>query len=225
MKILDLWTSKKDYLPRYIIAELTRLYISKDTLKKNKQNYALEKSYLNSTYGVCVARLVVDEIQLDSDNNAYSEIKTLSEEEKQQRIKEAYEHDIDNPKKVLLPQWGVYISAYARRNLISTLYKLETSGNPTAYMDTDSIKFIDQNNGKSIIEEYNTKQQNKIKKMCTKYNLDYNIFYDLGSFDCEYENGIKLFKTLGAKRYLHVYEEGNVLHYQCTVAGLPKKII
>lgn len=223
MKILDLWSSKKDYLPRYIIDELTRLYIAKDTLKKNKKNYALEKSYLNSTYGVCVARLVVDEIQLDSDNNAYSEIKTLSEEEKEQRIKEVYEHDIGNPKKVLLPQWGVYISAYARRNLLSTLYRLETTGNPVAYMDTDSIKFQDLNNGKSIIEEYNAKQQSKIKKMCTKYNLDFNIFYDLGAFDCEYENGIKLFKTLGAKRYLHVYEEDEILHYQCTVAGLPKK--
>jgi len=221
--IEDLWSAPKEYLPRYIIDELTRLYITKDTLKKQHKNYAIEKSYLNSLYGVLISRLVVGECLVDEDNNVYCDLDGLTDEEKAERYIDAYIKDLDRDKRVLLAHWGVYVSAYARRNLLDTLFKLETDGNPTAYMDTDSIKFLDLNNGKKIIEEYNNKQQNIIHKMCIKYGLDYNIFYDLGSFDCEYKNGIKLFKTLGAKRYLHVYEEDDVLHYQCTVAGLPKK--
>lgn len=222
VKILDLWTSPKEYLPRYIIDELTKLYIAKDTLKKNHKPYAIEKSYLNSLYGVLISKLVVGEITIDEFNNAVSDLANLTAEEVEQKYKERYKEDIENDKKIVLPQWGCWVSAYARRNLLSTLYKLETTGNMTAYMDTDSIKFLNTNNGVDIIEEYNRKQQNKIKKMCTKYNLDYNIFYDLGSFDCEYKEGIKYFKTLGCKRYLHIYEEEGETHYQCTVAGLPK---
>jgi len=228
-EVKELWKSKKKYLPCYIIDELIQRYFAKDYNKKHGLNYAIEKAILNSLYGVCVAKLPIGEIYI-TDGDAYSTMdrdKYETDEQYKNRIenlyKDTYEKDISNTKKTLLPQWGVYISAYARRNLLATVYKLETTNNPVLYCDTDSIKFLDYNNGVSIIEEYNKRQSEKIKDFCKRTGADFNIFYDLGAFDCEYKDGIKAFKTLGAKRYLHVYDEKGETHYQCTVAGLPKK--
>lgn len=219
---LDLWSSKKKYLPKYIINELIKKYFAKDYNKKHDLPYAQEKAILNSLYGVCVAKLPIGEITLDSENNTICNTDNISIEEYEQLFKDTYEKDISNEKKTLLPQWGVYVSAYARRNLLSTVYKLESTGNPVIYCDTDSIKFLDYNNGLSIIEEYNKIQELKIKAFCKRNNADFKIFYDLGAFDCEYKDGIIGFKTLGAKRYLHVYDKSGKRHYTCTVAGLPK---
>lgn len=225
---LELWQSKKDYLPKYIIEELIERYFAKDYNKKHGLNYAIEKAILNSLYGVCVAKLPVGEI-LVFDGDCKSTIdkdEDESDEEYKARIEQmyidTYNDDISSEKKTILPQFGVWISAYARRNLLKTVYKLEETGNPVIYCDTDSIKFLDYDNGLQIIEEYNKKQTEKIKAFCKRTGADFKIFYDLGSFDCEYKKGIKAFKTLGAKRYLHVYEDPEGLHYTCTVAGLPK---
>lgn len=226
---LELWQSKKDYLPKYIIDELIERYFAKDYNKKHGLNYAIEKAILNSLYGVCVAKLPVGEIKVFN-GDCFSTIdrdEEETDEEYKERIEQmyidTYNDDISNEKKTILPQFGVWISSYARRNLLATVSRLEATGNPVVYCDTDSVKFLDYNNGRQIIEEYNKKQTEKIKAFCKRTGADFNIFYDLGSFDCEYKNGIKAFKTLGAKRYLHVYEDKKSLHYTCTVAGLPKK--
>lgn len=227
-EVMELWQSKKEYLPKYIIDVLIEKYFYKDYNKKHDLPYAQEKAILNSLYGVCCAKMPLGEIYI-KDGNAYSTIDREEEEtdeEYKNRIDQlyvdTYNKDIESEKKTLLAQWGVYISSIARRNLLETVFKLEETNNPVLYCDTDSIKFLDYNNGIKIIEEYNKKQTEKIKAFCKRTGSDFNIFYDLGSFDCEYKDGIKAFKTLGCKRYLHVYDEKGETHYQCTVAGLPK---
>lgn len=212
VKCHKLLVSKLRPLPRYLVDEMNSLYTTKANLKKAKKNYALEKSYVNTCYGLSVKRIIVKDCELQG-----TEVIHIDKE-----VEECYEKYRE--KSLLLPQWGCWVSAYARRNLLSTVYRLETEipNNTVVYCDTDSIKFTNPV-GKKIIKEYNEKIQRRVTEVITEKQLDYNIFWDLGSFDCEYSHGIQSIKTLGAKRYIHTYTEGGAKHYQATVAGLPKK--
>ena len=60
------------------------------------------------------------------------------------------------------------------------------------------------------------------KRMCISYQLDFNVFKNLGKFD--YEGTYTRFKTLGAKRYIveEYNKKDDALEVKCTVAGLPK---
>lgn len=217
MEVSRLYVAKLDYLPRYMIDVLGENYTKKAILKKQHMNYTIEKEYTNCAYGVCCTKETECDYIMNDDGVVVKQDKNMDVEWAKKR-KDKYN------KVVILPQFGCQISAYARRNLLSTIYKLEKSGNPCLYSDTDSIKFFNRNNGKDIIKQYNEQQQALIKERCEAYNLDYDIYWDLGSFDCEYEKGIRYFKTLGAKRYLHAYVKDGNMNYECTIAGLPKKV-
>ena len=60
-----------------------------------------------------------------------------------------------------------------------------------------------------------------MKEVCERYNLDYSLFYDLGSFEKEYNGRGVRAKFLGAKRYI-IEQDGE---YHTTIAGLPKKAL
>src|SRR5699024_5712155 len=66
--------------------------------------------------------------------------------------------------------WGVWITAYARRNL---WYGIISMGDDYIYSDTDSIKFKNYEKHKPFIETYNKHIISKIKRMCEHYNIDY----------------------------------------------------
>ena len=98
--------------------------------------------------------------------------------------------------------FGIFVTAYARRNVLrgAVINCPET----LCYIDTDSIKFIG---------DFNFQQTNEL--LDEKYLCNPAVS-DLGQFDDE---GTYLqFKTLGAKKYAYVSEDGKV---RLTVAGLP----
>lgn len=215
MEIKQLYYAKKEYLPRYIIDELAHNYTQKAILKKQGKNYSIEKSYTNAIYGIFVTKMPVKDVILNENMETTTELKDMNAEYEKRLI------DKRN-KEIFMPQVGVYVSAYSRRNLLRTVFALEQSGNTALYCDTDSIKFFNKNNGKAIIEAYNKEQQRRMKERVDELGLDWSIFYDLGCFDCEYKHGIKALKFQGAKRYLHMYVDKGQYKYQCTIAGLPK---
>lgn len=220
VKCAKLMVSRLKPLPNYLVDELSTLYTTKAILKKEHKNYALEKAYCNSTYGLTVKRIIVkDCVLLDGSEVVHVDKDT---EKEYKRYTE---------KSLLLPQWGCWISAYARRELLKVVFQLETNThdkqgniveNHVIYCDTDSIKFTSPY-GREIVKKYNNDRQARMAKICNDRQLEKSIFWDLGSFDNEYPHGIKKLKTLGAKRYIHTYIEGGSKHYQATVAGLPKK--
>ena len=117
--------------------------------------------------------------------------------------------------------WGIFVTAYARRNLWSGILAI---GDDYIYSDTDSIKFLNYEAHKDYIEHYNNYITFKLKEMCDYYNLPYTaispktnkgISKPLGVWD--YEGKYKYFKTLGAKRYMYYDDD---LHI--TIAGLSK---
>ena len=85
---------------------------------------------------------------------------------------------------------GVYVTAYARRNLLENVRKLDRW---TAYCDTDSIKLAEGFDEK-IILDYNKKVEEKLYKISKKLKIDFNEYkpkdqkgneHLIGLFDCD----------------------------------------
>lgn len=210
MEILTLKTAIKQPLPRYLLDCLFAAYERKEkTGKQYKANptddlraaYMDDKAQLNSYYGMCVSRLNLDKY-------VYSANGWCSQPGS------SYDKCISSS--LLSPYWGIYITAYTRLTICTAIYNL---GDSALYSDTDSIKNIYDGDYFTV---FNEKIIGVNKRMCEKYNLDFEVFKNLGIFD--YEGMYNRFKTLGAKRYLtEEYNKDGVLECSATVAGLPKK--
>lgn len=155
--------------------------------------YTKAKNDFNSIYGMMVEKLVKPIYEID-ENYIWTK-----------RDSEYKYNNKTHLKRNFL--FGVFITAYARRNLITAIVK--NCPDTFVYADTDSIKFIGENNfidtNKQLPDEF-------LKIECIK---------KLGRFD--YEGTYKQFKTLGAKKYCYSHEySDNKIAYTLTVAGLPK---
>lgn len=197
----------KIFLPLELRQEIIKYYENKTKLKNVKgeeYNYMLSKQKLNGIYGMCVTDIIHDIITLLDD-------KTLDDTE-QTTIDEYY----NNFNNFLSYQWGVYVSAYARRNLQRAIKICDDS---IIYVDTDSVKFVDyEGTIEKRIKELNQKIIDECKKQNITHSVDYNgkTMY-LGIFDCD--GHYKQFITLGAKKYRYI-DDNNEL--KVTVAGLNK---
>lgn len=214
MKISNVYMFHMDFLPLSIIKSIIKLYQDKTTLKGvagMENEYLKSKGMLNSVYGMCVTDIVKDEtLYLDGWTTTKADVNTQIE-------------TYNNSKnRFLYYPWGVWVTAYARKNLWNGILNI---GDDYIYSDTDSIKFINYDKHKKYIEWYNRKIISKLYDMCDFYNLDKASIEPmtikgkkkpLGVWD--YEGEYKYFKTLGAKRYMY-YD--NELHI--TIAGLSKK--
>lgn len=213
MTIHKAYSAVRGKLPRYLLDVLNTAYIQKDKLKKaglsGTTEYALNKSYVNSSYGLLVTRLVEKEILYTDDWHV---------------DKSAFDFESEKEKAFLLPQWGVYVTAHARAELLNTVADIEQEavcdGGDVLYCDTDSIKMLHFDKHKHLIEEYNDDTKKKMVDVCKRYNLPLEHFDDLGCFDIEYENYTS--KFLGAKRYITTDDKGKT---KVTVAGLPKNAL
>ena len=207
---------QKGYLPKSIIESVLELYKGKTELKgvEGKEvEYGLAKGMLNSVYGMSVTDIVRDET--DYINDEWESTPPL--------IGNEIEKYNDKKNRFLFYIWGVYITAYARRNLWTGILNM---GDDYVYSDTDSIKLLNYEKHLPYIEKYNEVIIKKMELMCEYYKLDVNdlkpkniqgIEKPIGVWD--YEGTAEKFKTLGAKRYLTLKDN----KLELTVAGLSKK--
>lgn len=205
----------KNYLPKAIIESILELYEKKTTLKDVdgfEVEYLLSKGMLNSIYGMCVTDFIKDE-------HTYSDGWEMNPVDANEKIEEYNK----SKNRFLYYPWGIWVTAYARRNLWSAILSV---GEDYIYSDTDSVKMLNFDKHKPFIESYNKHVTYKLELMIDYYKLDKEklspktikgVSKPLGVWD--YEGHYTKFKTLGAKRYL--IEEND--KYQLTVAGLSKK--
>lgn len=199
--------AKRGKLPAFIRRVLNRHYLRKSQLKAEGLNdtpeYAIVKSMVNSTYGLTVTRLCLDKVWCDGETWSTDPV--------------ALEYFREVDKQILLPQWGIWIAASARHELLQMVKRItERCGNIVAYCDTDSIKCINHPEVLQIIKEYNEDIARQLKSA----GLTDPAFADLGMFDDERKgHTVTRFKTLGAKRYITEYDGSKV---KVTIAGLPK---
>lgn len=205
-------------LPRAFLECVYHFYEGKTTLKDVKgkeEEYQAMKENLNSLYGMCVTNIIRDEWVYDVETNEWCGSRTGEE---------GIEDYNDKKNRFLYYPWGVYITAYARRNLWSGIFELKGD---YIYSDTDSLKLLNYEKHKDYFENYNKKIVEKLEYIkrvsCCEGNYKpLNIKGKekiLGIWDRE--DSIKTFKTLGAKRYLCYYGDD---HYKITVAGLSKSV-
>lgn len=223
MTIEEMYISKKEYIPNGIVKTIITYYTNKSVKKHEKKPYKLDKALCNCIYGMFCTRKPVDKISIDDNNNA------------EKIIGGADDFEVWNEKEnnYLPIGVGVYTSAYARRNLLENVAKIEKLGKIILYCDTDSLKILQTDSvALQVIEDYNKKIAVKRDNFFKRYpEVNKAVFDDLGMFDYEYgevpdynktsEHGkVTHFKTLGTKRYLISADENNQ-----TISGLSKGIL
>lgn len=200
--------SEKDYLPDWFCGMVMELFKNKTTQKeKDDVLYMLSKGMLNSLYGMSVQKIIRDDVLENFGSGEWEVSKTKDNEEAANAKLTAF---YNNRKKYLPFQWGVWVTAYAQREL----FRLGSLCDNWIYSDTDSVKGSGWN--MEGLKAYNDaiRQQAKERGYGTiRYNgKDYTL--GVAEFDGEYQE----FVTLGSKRYC--YRENGELHI--TVAGVPK---
>ena len=206
-----------DYLPTEIVSGVLELYGQKTSYKGRKDKaveYAIAKGNINSTYGMMCQDPLNTEVKLVG--GEWIEIPPNKEE-----AIEAYNED---PQRFLYYAWGVFVTAYARRNLY---YALLEMGDDYIYADTDSNKILNFERHKAWVDRYNEWITDRLDKVLTDHHgLSADLSRpltvkgqpkQLGVF--EFEGTYDRFKTLGAKRYM-TEKNGKI---EITVAGVPKK--
>ncbi len=207
---------KKGYLPTDFVKAILKLYHDKTVLKGvegMEDIYMLSKAMLNSAYGMICTDIVreVHEYKWDWKDSAPN----LSDEIRK--------YNADKNRFLFFP-WGVWVTAYCRRNLYTAILLV---GTDYCYSDTDSVKVVNADAHKEYFEKYNSIITNKVQKALKYHGIDFDeaipktqdgIPKMLGvwDFDGQYAH----FKSLGAKRYLTQDYNGN---YKMTVAGLGKE--
>ena len=216
MKVANFRIYRKSYLPTDLVKSIVKLYKDKTLLKgvdDMEIEYLQSKEMLNAVYGMCVTDIARDE-------DLYINHSWETHEANIEKSIEIYNR---SKNRFLFYPWGVFVTAYARRNLFTGIFEF---GDDYIYSDTDSIKCINAEKHESYINRYNEITQKKLKMACTFHGIDYNDLCPktkdgktklLGVWD--YEGIYKRFKTLGAKRYIYETEKG----LNITIAGTGKE--
>lgn len=208
---------RKNYLPRDFVRSILELYQKKTTLKGIEDSiaeYMNSKEKLNSCYGMCVTDICRTEIEYSAEHG-WEQIPPSPEEDLEKYNKQK--------NRFLCYQWGVWVTAYAQRNLFTAIYELKDD---YIYSDTDSVKIRHYLNHKQYFDDYNKNVEHKLKRAMDHHGFNMEmvnpvtndgIHKMLGVWD--YECHYDLFKTLGAKRYMVKTSKG----YSLTVSGVNKK--
>lgn len=210
---------RKEYLPTEFVKAILHLYEKKTVLKgvQGKEvEYLNSKEMLNSCYGMCVTNPLREEFVYDGN----WDVAQMTTEERQEALRKYN----DSENRFLFYPWGVFVTAYARRNLFSAISEL---GDDYVYSDTDSVKVLNGDKHMEYFQRYNCVVEKKLRRACEHHKLATTLCAPqtikgvtkiIGVWD--YEGRYKRFKTLGAKRYMTENEDGEV---SLTVSGVNKK--
>lgn len=218
LRVGEMYCYRKDYLPTPFVQSILGLYEKKTKLKGvagAETEYLNAKEMLNSCYGMCVTNPLRDEYEYVGE---WGE-KPLTSAEKDDAL---FKYN-NSKNRFLFYPWGVFVTAYARRNLFSGIYEIKDD---YLYSDTDSIKLKHHERHADYFVTYNKRVQDKLRAACKYHNIPYDlcapqtikgVTKPLGVWD--FEGVYKRFKTLGAKRYMVETDEGVSL----TISGVNKR--
>ena len=212
---------KRDYLPTDFVKAIIKLYQDKTTLKgvEGKEvDYLLSKEMLNSCYGMCVTDIVREEYGYSYGDHKWKE------PEEPDYFTAILKYNKSKSRFLSYP-WGVWVTAYARRNLFTGIIACDMD---YIYSDTDSIKIINAERHKPYIEKYNQWITEKLYRAMDYHGIPHEEIEPLtikgkkkplGVWD--FDGHYSRFKTVGAKRYLT--EDAETGKITLTVSGLNKQ--
>lgn len=217
---------KRDYLPREIIMSILKLYKDKTELKGvegMEDFYTKGKQLLNAIFGMCCTSVIMP-LHTFKDGQW-----TIEEKEAEKELKK-----YNNSKKRFLSYpWGIFCTAIARRNLISGILEFNDD---YIYCDTDSLYVINADKHMNYINGYNALVRKQLETVSKHYNIPFEYFEPvtikgekklIGVWEqdtVKHPDGsggkYKMFKSLGAKRYLKLTADDELT---LTVSGVNKK--
>lgn len=207
--------SHNDYLPREFIAFILELYANKTSYKDvigKEAIYLAAKQMLNSLYGMMVTDIVPSDFDYDDVKGwtrASPTIEDALEDLRQKPYKNftAYQH-------------GVWITAYARRNLWKIILQMSDD---VIYVDTDSVKYVGEH--EELFDKYNKEIIEKLRFSMSKFQFRFEATHPQNPKGKEKQIGIYetekpyyQFITLGAKRYAFKHKENSDI--EITVSGV-----
>lgn len=214
--ILRFYYARKDYLPLEYRQQLFHYFVPKTGLKgidEKVYEYLKSKNKLNGAYGMIISDIVHAPI-------TYNGVEWKTEQLTEKEIDEKLARYYSRHGNWLIYQQGVFVPAYARRNLYLLF---DITGKDTVYGDTDSDKFV----GKEHIDEIM-----KLNKMLMEKALSMDIVLQARTKDgqlstagqVEIDEHYARFKTLGAKKYAYdkLDKNGN-MKFGITVSGMHKE--
>lgn len=220
--VTECYVAARGKLPDSMRKTMMSFFNAKSKLKGNPDKvyeYMKSKNKLNSTFGMCVTDLLQDEWVMNQTTGEWSREKADAEK--------ALNTYYESKNSFLHYQWGIYVTAHARKQLQDML---DVVGMDVVYCDTDSIKFL---HPEEHIPEFEAKN-----KLLTKRAIENDIpaFCDVG--EKRYILGVWdmddlyiQFKTLGAKKYCGVEWDEKAaqsgkdpVRFTSTVAGMNKKL-
>lgn len=221
LEISTFYRYRAGYLPKEFVDSILTFYEDKTKLKNvegKESEYLSAKENVNSCYGMAVTDILRDLITFSE-----FDLWGVSEIDREREI-EKYNN---NPQRFLFYPWGIFVTAYARRNLFTGIMEC---GTDYIYADTDSLKILNYDRHKKYFDNYNRNISKRLEKACMYHGFNperirpktiEGIEKPLGVWDDETKKygAYPVFKTLGAKRYM--YLDNGELHI--TVAGSNKK--
>lgn len=224
-QILECYYANYNYLPKTFINFVLDKYENKTKYKDNPEyelEYQKEKGKFNSLYGMSVTNMIRDNVIFDDEIKRWSESE-LTNEEIIDKLK------AEKKKSFLSFAYGVWVTAYARNNLLRRV--IEGLDEYLVYSDTDSLK-LKSGYDKTIIDKYNESVKERIEFVSDVLHIDKERFapkdihgkpHMLGLFESETPEGHNYtydeFITQGTKRYAYKVDD----KIKITVAGVPKK--
>ena len=230
VEIRQMRRSVKQYLQPDFIKLILQLYKNKTALKgiSDKHDiYMQAKQYINSMYGMCVTDILQPDIDymcngwIDRDNGITP--KQLAAKQK----KALDDIQCKFYKNTLAYQWGVWVTAYARRQLWDIIIAI---GDDVVYYDTDSAKILHPRKYTELFAAADKQTAEQLDAMCIYYGIPVSdttpatkkgVKKPLGAWD--YEGTYYEYITLGAKRYAYrnaPKSAGGAVNI--TVSGVPK---
>ena len=233
-EILELHSSKYAPLPNYIVATIVDLYLKKVKIKtRNKKieqqreltplekaEYTYAKTMISRIYGVFVQKPLMLKYHYNRELKKLEPLKDDNDEAIEEFVKKEYDP--------VLYQWGVWVTAYGRREILENFaaISLETDSRGTnknndavLYSDTDSLKFVGDDYI-DIILSYNENVKRKLRHFCEMnrlYGYKFEELEGIGEFEIEH---YQTFKTIGLKKYCYIDDNGE---FVAKLSGLSKE--
>lgn len=222
-EILECYWATKNYLPKQFIEFVLEKYIKKTQYKgvpEKELEYQKEKNKFNALYGMSVTNTIRDNVIYQDESQEWFE-EELTNDEIVDKL------NAEKKKAFLSFAYGVWVTAYARDNLLRRVIDLDDY---VVYCDTDSIKLV-QGYNKNVFIEYNKKVEENINFVANLLKIDVEKYQPkdihgnkrlLGIFESETDEGSNYtydeFITQGAKKY--AVRNGDKI--KITVSGVPK---
>lgn len=224
---LQIYGAYKDYLDERIIKYCLYQYGKKTELKNvagQEALYKKSKANNNCIYGLTVTDALKNSTTFDM-INGWKKLDYDDDEAFDKFVEQTLKDLKRSYSNIMCYAVGVWVTAYARRNVYKTLLKIDSD---VLYCDTDSLKYTGEHD--DVFEAYNNSMVDKYYGTIKRYpDLTLNDFMPVDSKGnkrpigfFEKETSMSEFVTLGAKKYCY-REVGENQPLKITVSGVSKK--